>query len=149
MYSTTFKYLFMYNAKGTCLVCLLSSDNDDYQFVLFHRTMTNTGQHSIISEYFSSLKVFFYTVVVFCHLYIRWIKGFNIIADPPNSWVVFSKHFHLHFESVSYVLSCKSLATTAMIKVFSLNYYSQYHPMWFYVLRKVDKYAFMYFIREF
>ncbi len=92
--------------------------------------------------------MFSYTPVIFSHLYVPWIKDCNIIAVTLNSWLVFSEHFHLHIESVLYLLSCKSLAITAFIKVFSLNYYSRFHSIWFYVLREVDKYAFMSFIRE-
>ena len=93
-------------------------------------------------------KVSFYTAVIFSHLYIPWIKNFNIIAVTPNSWLVSSEHFHLHIEWVLYLLSCKCIIITAVVKVFSLSYYSWFHSIRFYVLRKVDKYAFMSFIRE-
>jgi len=62
--------------------------------------MRNGVQDFIISEYFSSLKVFFYTAVIFSYLYISWIKDFNIIADTPNLGLVLSEHFHLYIESV-------------------------------------------------
>jgi hypothetical protein len=92
--------------------------------------MRNPGQHFIISESFSSLKVFFYTAVIFSHLYIPWIQDFNIIANTPNLWVLLSEHFHLYIESILYLFSRKSLATTAVIKVFILlNYYSRCDSM--------------------
>jgi hypothetical protein len=93
--------------------------------IIFYRwTMTSiAGQYFIVSESFSSLKVFFYTTVIFSHFSIPWLKDFNIIADTPNSWLVFSEHFHLSIES----------------EVFGLNCYSRFHSMRFYVFRKVDK----------
>ncbi len=74
MHSSTFKYSFIDYVKGRWFFYLLSSDNDEYHFVVFHRTMTNAGRHFIINESFSSLKVFFYMAVIFSHLYIPWIK---------------------------------------------------------------------------
>jgi hypothetical protein len=84
------------------------------------------------------------------NIYIAWIKDFNIIAVTPNSWLVSSEHFHWHIEWVFYLLSCKCLVITAVIKVFSLSYYSWLHSIRFYALRNldVDKYAFMPFIRK-
>jgi hypothetical protein len=115
--------------------------------VYFHQK-TEASQRGIVTfELEANILVFF---LYLTNIYIPWIKDFIIIAVTPNSWLVSSEHFHLHIEWFLYLLSCKCLAITTVIEVFSLSYYSWLHSIRLYALRNldVDKYVFISFIRK-